>query len=214
MSLFDTLFGQFIDVIAWTDDSGDTLVRRFERHGHEIKYGAKLTVREGQAAAFVHEGRLADVFPPGLYRLRTNNLPILSTLQHWDHGFESPFKSEIYFVSTRRFSDLKWGTRNPVMLRDPEFGPIRPARVRRLRDADRRARRVPARSRRHRWRFRRGRDFRAAPQHHRRALLQRDRHRAYPSARSCRELRRSRSVFCAIGSSRRWRSTASRSPSS
>ncbi|MBX2855233.1 MAG: SPFH domain-containing protein [Rhodobacteraceae bacterium] len=125
MSFFDALFGQFIDVIAWTDDGTDAVVRRFERHGHEIKYGAKLTVREGQAAVFVHEGRLADVFPPGLYRLKTNNMPILSTLQHWDHGFESPFKSEIYFVSTRRFTDLKWGTRNPVMLRDPEFGPIR-----------------------------------------------------------------------------------------
>ena len=125
MSLFDTLFGQFIDVIAWTEDRADRLVWRFEREGHEIKHGAKLTVREGQAAVFVHEGRLADVFPPGLYRLTTNNLPILSTLQHWDHGFESPFKSEVYFISTRRFSDLKWGTKNPVMLRDPEFGPLR-----------------------------------------------------------------------------------------
>lgn len=125
MSFFDAIFGQFIDVIAMTEDGRDDLVRRFERHGNEIKHGAKLTVREGQAAVFVHEGRLADVFPPGMYRLKTNNLPILSTLQHWDHGFESPFKSEIYFVSTRRFSDLKWGTRNPVMLRDPEFGPIR-----------------------------------------------------------------------------------------
>ncbi|MEO1292215.1 MAG: SPFH domain-containing protein [Pseudomonadota bacterium] len=125
MSLFDALFGQFIDVIAWTDDTSDTLVWRFERQGHEIKYGAKLTVREGQAAVFVHEGRLADVFPPGLYKLKTANLPILSTLQHWDHGFESPFKSEIYYVSTRRFTDLKWGTKNPLMLRDPEFGPIR-----------------------------------------------------------------------------------------
>ena len=125
MSLIDMLFGEFIDVIHWVDDSGDTLVHRFERDGHEIKHGAKLTVREGQAAVFVHEGRLADVFPPGLYRLKTANLPILSTLQHWDHGFESPFKSEIYFVSTRRFTDLKWGTKYPVMLRDPEFGPIR-----------------------------------------------------------------------------------------
>ncbi|MEM1419049.1 MAG: SPFH domain-containing protein [Pseudomonadota bacterium] len=125
MGLIDSLFGEFIDVIAWTDDTSDTLVWRFEREGHEIKMGAKLTVREGQAAVFVHEGQIADVFPPGLYKLSTNNLPILTTIQHWDHGFESPFKSEIYFVSTRRFTDLKWGTRNPVMLRDAEFGPIR-----------------------------------------------------------------------------------------
>lgn len=125
MSIFDFLSGQFIDVIHWTDDTRDTMVWRFERHGHEIKYGAKLTVREGQAAVFVHEGQLADVFTPGLYMLETNNMPIMTTLQHWDHGFKSPFKSEIYFVNTNRFTNLKWGTKNPIMLRDPEFGPIR-----------------------------------------------------------------------------------------
>ncbi|SEQ06108.1 Membrane protease subunit, stomatin/prohibitin family, contains C-terminal Zn-ribbon domain [Loktanella sp. DSM 29012] len=125
MSIFDFLSGQFIDVIHWTDDTRDTMVSRFERQGHEIKYGAKLTVREGQAAVFVHEGQLADVFTPGLYMLETNNMPIMTTLQHWDHGFRSPFKSEIYFVNTTRFTDLKWGTKNPIMLRDPEFGPIR-----------------------------------------------------------------------------------------
>jgi membrane protease subunit (stomatin/prohibitin family) len=125
MPIFDFLKGEFIDVIHWTDDSRDTMVHRFEREGHAIKYGAKLTVREGQAAVFVHEGQLADVFMPGLYMLETNNLPILTTLQHWDHGFRSPFKSEIYFVSTRRFTDLKWGTKNPIILRDPEFGPTR-----------------------------------------------------------------------------------------
>ena len=125
MSLWDKITGEFIDVIEWTDDSRDTMVWRFERHGNEIKYGAKLTVREGQAAVFVHEGQLADVFGPGLYMLETNNMPIMTTLQHWDHGFQSPFKSEIYFVSTRRFQDLKWGTKNPIMLRDPEFGPTR-----------------------------------------------------------------------------------------
>lgn len=125
MSIFDILSGQFIDVIEWTDDSRDTLVYRFERHGNEIKYGAKLTVREGQAAVFIHEGQLADVFMPGLYMLETNNMPVMTTLQHWDHGFKSPFKSEIYFVSTTRMTDLKWGTKNPITLRDPEFGPIR-----------------------------------------------------------------------------------------
>ncbi len=125
MGIFDFLSGQFIDVIHWTDDTRDTLVWRFERQGHEIKYGAKLTVREGQSAVFVHEGQLADVFTPGLYMLETNNMPILTTLQHWDHGFKSPFKSEIYFVNTTRYQDLKWGTKNPIICRDPEFGPVR-----------------------------------------------------------------------------------------
>ncbi|WP_106744876.1 SPFH domain-containing protein [Yoonia maritima] len=125
MGIFDFLTGEFIDVIHWTDNTRDTMVWRFEREEHEIKYGAKLTVREGQAAVFVHEGQLADVFTPGLYMLETNNMPIMTTLQHWDHGFESPFKSEIYYVNTTRFSDLKWGTKNPIMLRDPEFGPTR-----------------------------------------------------------------------------------------
>jgi membrane protease subunit (stomatin/prohibitin family) len=125
MGILDFLTGEFIDVIHWTDDTRDTMVWRFDREGHAIKYGAKLTVREGQAAVFVHEGQLADVFTPGLYMLETNNMPILTTLNHWDHGFKSPFKSEIYFVNTTRFNDLKWGTKNPIMLRDPEFGPLR-----------------------------------------------------------------------------------------
>ena len=125
MGIFDFLAGEFIDVIHWVDDTRDTMVWRFEREDHEIKYGAKLTVREGQAAVFVHEGQLADVFTPGLYMLETNNMPILTTLQHWDHGFRSPFKSEIYFVNTTRFTDLKWGTKNPIILRDSEFGPTR-----------------------------------------------------------------------------------------
>jgi membrane protease subunit (stomatin/prohibitin family) len=123
--VFDFLKGQFIDVIHWTDDSRDTMVWRFERQGNEIKYGAKLTVREGQSAVFIHEGQLADVFGPGLYMLETNNMPIMTSLQHWDHGFQSPFKSEIYFINTTRFNDLKWGTKNPIMTRDPEFGPVR-----------------------------------------------------------------------------------------
>ncbi len=125
MGIFDFLTGEFIDVIHWVDDTHDTMVWRFQREGHEIKYGAKLTVREGQAAVFIHEGQLADVFTPGLYMLETNNMPIMTTLQHWDHGFESPFKSEIYFVNTARFNNLKWGTKNPIVCRDPEFGPVR-----------------------------------------------------------------------------------------
>lgn len=125
MSIFDILGGEFIEVIEWTADSRDTMVWRFDTVGRAIKYGAKLTVREGQAAVFVHEGQLADVFGPGLYLLETNNLPVLTRLQHWDHGFRSPFKSEVYFVNKTRFNDLKWGTRNPIIARDPEFGPVR-----------------------------------------------------------------------------------------
>ena len=123
--VFNFLRGQFIDVIEWLDDRRDVLVWRFERYGNNIMMGAKLTVREGQAAVFIHEGQMADIFEPGLYELQTNNMPLMTALQHWSHGFNSPFKSEIYYVNTRRFADLKWGTQNPIMLRDPEFGPIR-----------------------------------------------------------------------------------------
>lgn len=123
--VFDFLKGEFIDVISWLDDTRDTMVWRFDRRDQAIKMGAKLTVREGQAAVFIHEGQLADTFQPGLYQLETNNLPILTTLQNWDHGFQSPFKSEVYFVNTTRFNDQKWGTKNPIMARDPEFGPVR-----------------------------------------------------------------------------------------
>ncbi|MCG3152006.1 MAG: hypothetical protein GEEBNDBF_01294 [bacterium] len=125
MSIFAKLRGELIDIIEWLDSSNDTLVWRFERYNNEIKHGAKLVVREGQAAVFIEQGQLADVFPPGTYTLKTENLPVLSTLQGWAHGFNSPFKAEVYFVSTRVFTDLKWGTKNPIMLRDPEFGPIR-----------------------------------------------------------------------------------------
>lgn len=125
MGLFDKIRGEFIDVIEWTDSSPNTLVYRFERHNNEIKNGAELTVREGQAAVFIDEGQLADVFGPGMYTLETENLPILSTLKGWKHGFESPFKAEVYFVNMRQFTDQKWGTKNPVTMRDPEFGPVR-----------------------------------------------------------------------------------------
>ena len=125
MGILDFLKGEFIDVIHWAGDDHNTMVSRFEREGHEIKYGAKLTVREGQTAIFVHEGQIADVFTPGLYMLETNNMPLMTTLNHWDHGFKSPFKSEIYYVNTTRFTNLKWGTKNPIICRDPEFGPIR-----------------------------------------------------------------------------------------
>ena len=125
MGLFDKLKNELIDIIEWTDDSRDTVVWRFPRHGNEIKHGAMLTVREGKTAVFVDEGQIADVFTPGTYKLTTANLPILTTLESWKYGFESPFKAEVYFVNTRRFTNQKWGTKNPIMLRDPEFGPTR-----------------------------------------------------------------------------------------
>jgi len=125
MAFWDKLKGELIDIIEWTDDSNDTMVYRFERYGNEIKYNAKLTVREGQVAVFINEGKLADVFAPGMHTLQTQNMPILSTLKGWKHGFESPFKAEVYFVSTRQFTDLKWGTKNPIMMRDQDFGPVR-----------------------------------------------------------------------------------------
>jgi membrane protease subunit (stomatin/prohibitin family) len=125
MNIWEKICAEFIDIIQWTDDSEDTLVYRFERYGNQIKYGARLTVREGQAAVFVNEGKIADVFSPGMYTLETRNLPILSTMQGWKYGFNSPFLAEVYFCSTRQFTDLKWGTQKPVMMRDPEFGPIR-----------------------------------------------------------------------------------------
>ena len=119
------LTGELIDIVEWLDDSTNTLVYRFERYNNEIKYGAKLTVREGQAAVFINEGQLADIFKPGMYTLTTQNLPILATLKGWKYGFESPFKAEVYFVSTRKFTDLKWGTPGPATMRDREFGIVR-----------------------------------------------------------------------------------------
>ncbi|HET6765233.1 MAG TPA: SPFH domain-containing protein [Longimicrobiaceae bacterium] len=121
----DFVKSELVDIVEWLDDGSTTLVHRFERHDNEIKNGAQLVVRPGQAAVFVNEGQIADVFAPGTYTLVTQNLPILSTLRGWKYGFDSPFKAEVYFVSTRQFTDQKWGTRNPIMTRDPEFGPVR-----------------------------------------------------------------------------------------
>ena len=125
MGLFDRLRAELIDIIEWIDDSNHTLVWRFPRYNNEIKNGAQLIVRPGQMAVLVSGGEIADTYPPGHYELSTQNMPVLSTLKGWKYGFESPFKVEVYFVSTRQITDLKWGTPNPVMLRDPEFGPIR-----------------------------------------------------------------------------------------
>jgi membrane protease subunit (stomatin/prohibitin family) len=125
MGLFDKVRGQFIDIVEFLDDSRDTLVWRFPRQGNEIKMGAQLVVREGQVAVFESEGEIADVFTPGTYTLETENIPILSTLKGWKYGFSSPFKAEVYFVGTRQYTDLKWGTQNPVTVRDAEFGMVR-----------------------------------------------------------------------------------------
>ncbi len=127
MSIFNVLRGQFIDIVEWTEPAqNDILAYRFPRFNNEIKMGAKLVVREGQSALFVNEGQLTDIFTnPGTYTLTTENLPILSTLKGWKYGFNSPFKAEVYFISMRQWTDQKWGTQNPVMMRDPEFGPVR-----------------------------------------------------------------------------------------
>ncbi|HVT04631.1 MAG TPA: SPFH domain-containing protein [Thermoanaerobaculia bacterium] len=116
---------QFLEVIEWLDQSSDTLVYRFPVHDQEIKMGAQLTVRENQVALFINEGQLADQFAPGRYELTTKNMPIMTTLRSWKFGFESPFKAEVYFFNTQMFTDLKWGTSNPVMMRDTDFGMIR-----------------------------------------------------------------------------------------
>jgi membrane protease subunit (stomatin/prohibitin family) len=125
MGIMDAIRSQFIEVIEWLDDSGNTLLYRFPVQGQEIKNGARLTVRESQAAVFVFQGQIADVFTPGLYTIDGGNTPILSKLGAWMHGFNSPFKAEVYFVNTKQFTDLKWGTANPVMMRDTDFGMVR-----------------------------------------------------------------------------------------
>jgi len=125
MGILDAIRSQFIEVIEWLDDSGNTILYRFPVQGQEIKNGARLTVRESQAAVFVYQGQIADVFSPGLYTIDGGNTPILSKLGAWKHGFNSPFKSEVYFVNTKQFTDLKWGTSNPVMMRDTDFGMVR-----------------------------------------------------------------------------------------
>jgi membrane protease subunit (stomatin/prohibitin family) len=116
---------QFIEIIEWLDATTDTMVYRFPVYNQEIKMGAQLVVRENQAALFVNEGKAADLFVPGRYQLSTQNIPILTDLRGWKYGFKSPFKAEVYFFNTRLFPDLKWGTTNPVMMRDSDFGMIR-----------------------------------------------------------------------------------------
>jgi membrane protease subunit (stomatin/prohibitin family) len=125
MSLRDFIAKQFIDVIQWTESDQDTLAWRFPMQDMEIQNGGKLTVRESQAAAFVNEGRIADIFGPGLYTLNTQTLAILTNLMNWDKAFQSPFKSDVYFFSTRMRTDQRWGTATPITIRDKDFGAVR-----------------------------------------------------------------------------------------
>jgi excisionase family DNA binding protein len=125
MSLIDYLKTQFLEIIQWQDDSRDTISFRYPDMQKEIKRGAQLIVRESQVAQFVYQGQFGDTFAPGTHTLVTDNIPILSTLKGWKYGLESPFKADVYFVNTRLFTGNKWGTANPIMLRDPDFGMVR-----------------------------------------------------------------------------------------
>ncbi|MCC7301961.1 MAG: SPFH domain-containing protein [Bacteroidia bacterium] len=122
MGLFDKIKGEFIDIIEWVDNTQDTMIWKFPRYQDEIKMGAKLTVRESQVALFLNEGKIADVFEPGMHTLTTQNMPIMTTLRGWKYGFNSPFKADVYFVSKKNFPNLKWGTKNPITLEDQRFG--------------------------------------------------------------------------------------------
>jgi excisionase family DNA binding protein len=125
MGLMDFIKGQLIEIIQWTDDSRDTLSFLFPDEDKEIKNGAQLVVRESQVAQFVYLGQFGDTFGPGTHTLTTDNIPILSTLKGWKYGFESPFKADVYYLNTRLFTGNKWGTSNPVMMRDQDFGIVR-----------------------------------------------------------------------------------------
>ena len=125
MGLMNYIRGQLIDIIEWTDDSRDTISYRFPDNDAEIKRGAQLIVRESQVAQFVYLGEFGDTFSPGKHTLTTDNIPILTSLKSWKYGFESPFKADVYFVTTRLFTGNKWGTANPIMLRDQDFGIVR-----------------------------------------------------------------------------------------
>jgi membrane protease subunit (stomatin/prohibitin family) len=125
MALMDFIKKQFIDIIQWTEADDGTLAWRFPMADMEIQYGASLTVRESQMAVFVNEGKVADVFGPGMYKLTTQTIPVLTYLKNWDKLFESPFKSDVYFFSTRQQIDQKWGTPQPITIRDKDFGAVR-----------------------------------------------------------------------------------------
>src|SRR4051812_14440691 len=125
MGLMDFIKSQLIEIIEWTDDSRDTLSFRYPDEDKEIKRGAQLIVRESQVAQFVYLGEFGDTFGPGKFTLTTDNIPVLTRLKGWKYGFESPFKADVYYVVTRLFTGNKWGTSNPVMMRDQDFGIVR-----------------------------------------------------------------------------------------
>jgi membrane protease subunit (stomatin/prohibitin family) len=125
MTIRDFIHGELIDIVEWLEDSPEAMAWRFVRPDNEIKNGARLVVRPAQIAVFVDQGEVADVFEPGTHALATRNLPVLSRLRGWKYGFESPFKAEVVFVSTRQFANKKWGTKNPVITRDADVGPVR-----------------------------------------------------------------------------------------
>jgi len=125
MAITDFLRKQFIDIIEWTDDSRDTLSYRWPDDDKEIKNGAQLIVRESQQVQFVAAGQYADLFGPGKHTLSTENVPVLSTILGWKYGFQSPFKCDVYYINTRLFTGNKWGTSNPVLMRDKDFGVVR-----------------------------------------------------------------------------------------
>ncbi len=125
MGLFDFIKNEVIDIIEWVESNNTVVMYKYPDAGKDIKYGAQLTVRESQEALFLNEGQIADVYQPGRHELTTANMPILTTLRSWKYGFESPFKVDTYFLSKRQFTNLKWGTPNPIMMRDPEFKQVR-----------------------------------------------------------------------------------------
>src|SRR3954463_7267847 len=125
MGIMDFIKGELLEVIEWTDDSRDTLSYRFPDDDKEIKRGAQLIVRESQMVQFVYLGQYGDLFGPGKHTLTTDNIPVLSRLKGWKYGFESPFKADVYYLTTRLFTGNKWGTSNPVMMRDQDFGIVR-----------------------------------------------------------------------------------------
>ena len=121
MGLFDFIKNEFIEVIEWVETDDTTMLYKFPDKDANIKYGASLTVRDSQMALFLNEGQIADLYEPGMHELVTENMPIMTTLRSWDKGFKSPFKADVYFASSKTFTNVKWGTVNPVILRDPQF---------------------------------------------------------------------------------------------
>jgi len=122
--MFGFFKNQLLEVIEWKEEGKETVLWKFPDKESDIKYGAQLTVRDSQSALFLNEGQIADVFYPGRHELKTENMPLLTVLKAWKYGFNSPFKADVYFISTRQFTGLKWGTPNPIFLRDPEMGPV------------------------------------------------------------------------------------------